>query len=181
MKLSSRPRRRADRIFEPDYLESLGSVSIDELRKSREECEQLEAELSYTRRLLQGKIDILHHELARLAEGGKSDIKVLIEKLPTILADDQPGGFGRHVRVLLPRNAARQRREVERLASGANLSDLDKLSSKEIEEMVGRISDAEGQVSSERRRVQDVMDAIRREMVRRYREGQEDPSAILSS
>lgn len=181
MELSSRPRRRADRIFEPDYLASLGSVSIDELRKSREECEQLEAELSYTRRLLQGKMDILHHELERISEGGKLDIKGLIEKLPTILADGQPGGFGRHVRVLLPRNAARQRREVERLASAANLAGLDKLSSKQVEEMVERISDAEARVSVERRRVQDVMDAIRAEMVRRYREGQEDPSALLSS
>ncbi|MGH9194709.1 MAG: aerial mycelium formation protein [Acidimicrobiia bacterium] len=179
--MSNRPRRRADRIFEPDYLESLKSVTTDELRKSREECEQLEAELSYTRRLLQGKLDILHHELERLADGGKSDIKGLIEKLPSILADGQPGGFGRHVRVLLPRNAEKQRREVERLASSANLARLDELSSEEIEEIVERVSEAEGKVSTERRQVQDVMDAIRAEMVRRYREGQEDPSALLSS
>lgn len=50
---------------EPD----LGALSLPELRTLRRDAQQDEADLSYVRRLLQGRIDILRAELAR--RGGR--------------------------------------------------------------------------------------------------------------
>ena len=55
-------------------LPDLGSLSDEELKKLIDELELQERELSYQRRLLHGKIDIMRAELvARLqASGGRS-------------------------------------------------------------------------------------------------------------
>ncbi len=70
-------------------LPELGSLSDDELKKLIDELKAEEAEVSYRRRLLHGKIDILRAELvARLQKtGGKSALdQVDVEALTDILA-----------------------------------------------------------------------------------------------
>jgi hypothetical protein len=180
--VSDKPRRREDRIFEPGYLEDLQSLTMADLRARRTECEEFEAELSYARRLLQGKVDIMRHALERRLEGGGARIEALIVKLPSILSDDGPPGVGgRFQKLLLPKAAESQRRQVERLASESTLSRIDDIPTDELTEMVERVSAAEAQTSLERRRVQKVLDEIHAEIVRRYREGSEDPSELLST
>ena len=57
-----------------ELLPDLGKLSDEELKKLKDELEQAEHELSYQRRVLHGKIDILRAELvARLQRtGGRS-------------------------------------------------------------------------------------------------------------
>ena len=68
-----------------EALPDLGSLSDDELKELIEDLMQQETEVSYQRRLLHGKIDILRAEYqSRLkGRGGISDITV--EKLTDIL------------------------------------------------------------------------------------------------
>jgi hypothetical protein len=69
-------------------LPDLGSLSDDELKKLIEDSEQKEREVSYQRRLLHGKIDILRAELvARLQKsGGRSVLdEVDVDRLTQIL------------------------------------------------------------------------------------------------
>jgi hypothetical protein len=69
-------------------LPDLGSLSDHELKGLIEESEQQEREVSYQRRLLHGKIDILRAELvARLqSSGGRSVLdQVDVERLTDIL------------------------------------------------------------------------------------------------
>jgi RNA polymerase-interacting CarD/CdnL/TRCF family regulator len=69
-------------------LPDLGSLSDSELKGLIEESEQQEREVSYQRRLLHGKIDILRAELvARLQKsGGRSVLdQVDVERLTDIL------------------------------------------------------------------------------------------------
>lgn len=176
------PRRRADRLFDASYLDSLKSRPILELREMREECDEFEVEVSYARRLLQGKLDILKHEVERRRAGGESGVESLIEKLPSILADEErPAGFGRATRILTPSGADRRRREIERLASEDTLAHLDDLPTEKLSEVIDRLAETEAKVSQERRQVLELIDRITSEMVRRYVEGEEDPSAILTS
>jgi Mg2+ and Co2+ transporter CorA len=180
--VSEKPRRREDRIFDANYLDGIPSASMAELRAMRDECAAFEVELSYARRLLQGKLDIIRHALERRLDGGGSRIEALIVKLPSILSDEGPHGTGqRFQRVLLPKAAENQRRRVERLASETTLASIDELSSNELNEIVERLARAEEETSTERRRVQRILDSIHAELVRRYREGSEDPSALLPS
>lgn len=153
----------------------------------RAECEEFEAEISYARRLLQGKVDIMRHALERRMAGGESRIEALILRLPSILSDGstpaqaKPGGTGRLARIQPPRHPEKQRRRVERLASEATLARIDELSTDEIAEIVESLSAEETKASEERRRVQKVLDEIHAELVRRYREGSEDPAGLLTS
>ena len=69
-------------------LPDLGSLSDDELKRLIDDLEVEEREVSYRRRLLHGKIDILRAELvARLQQsGGKSVLEqVDVERLTQIL------------------------------------------------------------------------------------------------
>ena len=70
-------------------LPDLGTLADDALKKLIEDLEEQEREVSYQRRLLHGKIDILRAELvARLQKsGGKSVLEeVDLERLTDILA-----------------------------------------------------------------------------------------------
>ena len=75
--------------FAVEPLPDLGSLSDEELKKLIDELKDEEREVSYRRRLLHGKIDILKAELvARLQKtGGKSVLdQVDVESLTEILA-----------------------------------------------------------------------------------------------
>ena len=69
-------------------LPDLASLSDDELKKEIDQLKEQEREISYQRRILHGKIDILRAELvARLQKtGGKSVLdQVDVESLTDIL------------------------------------------------------------------------------------------------
>ena len=69
-------------------LPELGSLTDDELKKLIEDLEQEERDVSYRRRLLHGKIDILRAELVvRLqSSGGRSVLdQVDVDRLTAIL------------------------------------------------------------------------------------------------
>jgi hypothetical protein len=70
-------------------LPDLGSLSDEQLKKLKDELEAEEREVSYRRRILHGKIDILRAELvSRLQRsGGRSVLdEVDVERLTEILA-----------------------------------------------------------------------------------------------
>ena len=74
-------------LLEP--LPDLGSLSDDELKKEIDQLKEQEREISYQRRILHGKIDILRAELvARLQKtGGKGVLEsVDVESLTAILS-----------------------------------------------------------------------------------------------
>jgi hypothetical protein len=82
-----RPSLRSKGAVEP--LPDLGSVSDEELKALIDELKKEEKEVSYRRRLLHGRIDILRAELvARLQKtGGKSVLdQVDVASLTEILA-----------------------------------------------------------------------------------------------
>jgi hypothetical protein len=78
-------------------LPDLGSLSDDDLKKEIEQLKEQEREISYQRRILHGKIDILRAELvARLQKtGGKGVLEqVDVESLSAILAGKAAPNLG---------------------------------------------------------------------------------------
>lgn len=175
------PRRTVDRIVEPSYLDNLQAIPIEELRRKKSECEALEMEVSYARRLIQGKLDILRYGAERLAGGDAVGVTEMVGDLPGILSEGAGGSSPRLSRMLTPANADNQRREVERLTSTADLTRLEELTAPELEQILAQLDAAEKEASLRRRRVQSIMDQLTAELIRRYREGQEDPTALLPS
>jgi hypothetical protein len=172
--------RRIDRVLAADYLEGLGAMSMDEVRSLRRDAEQEETDLSYVRRLLQGRLDILRAELARRSGDGGT----LVDSLAQILADDSapasPHGLGRHVTVE-PSRADSHRRHVEALIADVDLSDPSSHDEASLRRALGVLEGEEQQVSEKRRSVQQVMDACTAEITRRYRDGAADVSDLLPS
>jgi hypothetical protein len=91
-------RRRIDRIADGSYLDGIDDPSVvpaSRLRELRSECEQEESGLSYARRVLQGRLDIVRAEVLRRSEAGQDAAADLLGSLPRILADDErPGRDG---------------------------------------------------------------------------------------
>jgi hypothetical protein len=178
--LSEKRDRRDDRILDPEFLNNVEAVATADLRSRRDECRELEAELSYARRLLQGKIDILGSEIKRRSEGGDAGMGDLVSRLPSILADEpRSGGATRLLESDLPRNAGKFRRYTERLATG--LAQIESSTPEELSAMVEELATEERRVSEDRRRAQKIIDGLNAELVRRYQKGDEDPSALLTS
>ena len=173
--------RRIDRVLSEGYLEGLGELPLAEVRDLRNEAEQEEADLSYLRRLLQGRVDIIRAELAR-RRGEFGESESIIDQLPSILADDRgpARGLGRHT-VIEPSRVDEHRRLVERLVADSDLSALAGRTADQLEETLVRFGEHEKEISEQRRKVQTVMDACAAEITRRYREGEADVSALLPS
>lgn len=169
--------RRIDRVLAEDYLAGLRQAPLGEVRALRAEAEQEEVDLSYIRRMIQGRIDILRAELER--RGGASG--ELVDRLASILADEPRAparGLGRHS-TLEPSRAAEHRRYVEQLVHDADLSDAAERSDQELTAALETLAGEEHKLSGKRREVQQVMDACSAEITRRYREGEADVSNLL--
>lgn len=171
--------RRIDRVLAEDFLAGLSSLPMDDVRTLRHEAEQEETDLSYLRRLLQGRLDILRAELARRTGTDGGD---LIDSLPQILADDStssaPRGLGRHM-AAEPSRADSHRRHVEALVADVDLSNLAAHDEVSLNRAVDALEREEQDVSDKRRSVQAVMDACTAEITRRYRDGDADVSDLL--
>jgi hypothetical protein len=119
--------RRIDRVLGPGFTAGVEALDLAELRARREEAEAEEADVSYLRRLLQGRLDILRAELVRRSAGGDEDVGGLLAGLPAILTDDAPGTFSAVPRVQAPSRAGEHRRRVERLVSDETIARLPEL------------------------------------------------------
>ena len=170
--------RRIERLLAPEYLFGLTRRSLEEVRAMRAETEQEETDLSYLRRLLQGRLDILRAEQAR--RRGEGPAGSLVDALPEILADERtaPRGYGRHA-TLEPAAMDSQRRYVEALVSDSEISDPSRHDDDTLARLVDVLTREEATVSRKRRAVQAVMDACTAELGRRYREGAVDVGDLL--
>lgn len=161
--------RRVDRILAPEFSQGLSGLDMEEIRRRRDVCRAEREYLSYLRRLLQGRRDILRDELERRRAGGERG--PLVERLTAVLSDSPRGpSRGEAVLVSVPEEEIHlARRRVERLVSDSRLSDLDALSDQEIEATIERVGEEERGVSDTRARVMAVHDAFQDELKRRYR------------
>jgi anti-sigma-K factor RsiG len=175
--MSDQPRnRRIDRILEPAYVEGLDAAELGDLRAKRDECLAEREYLSLLRRLLQGRAEILK---AELAARGSGDDTALVDRLATILADDEHPvtSRGELVRVALPEDELLlARRRVERLANDVGLSDPGALDDGALASAIELLATEEDGVSGSRRAVIAVLDTVQDELKRRYKD---DPTLAL--
>jgi len=172
--------RRIDRVLADGFLDDIATVPLADLRARRDDAEQEEADTSYLRRLVQGRIDILRAELGR--RGGEGTGSLLAD-LPQILGDSgprtAPRGLGRHS-AAEPSRADEHRRYVEALVADVDLSDVSARSDEELRTALGVFEREESDLSDKRRRIFAILDACSAEITRRYRDGEADVSDLLT-
>lgn len=161
-----------------DFLADLRDIPVEELRSRRSEAEQEETDLSFARRLLHGRIDLLKAEQAARAAGGgpgsgtPSGTDELVASLSRTLADP-PGpshGLGRHV-VAEPSRVGEHRRAAEAAVADPAISDPSGLDDERLAAAVAHLDGLQREVGELRSAVQRASDALSDELGRRYREG----------
>ncbi|MET9785961.1 RsiG family protein [Streptomyces canus] len=183
------PAQRTDsHLLPPEPTEhDLATLSLPELRTLRRDAQRDEADLSYVRRLLQGRIDILRAELLRRSPTGADSVlerlpeASVVDRLPEILTDApaRHRSSARHVTLGTPHSEEYRLLAAETLAE-VELSDLSARTDLELSTAMGRLVRYEQQVSGRRQRLQHTADECSGEIARRYREGEAQVADLLT-
>ncbi len=164
------------------FTSALEDVALDDLRERRVMLDGLDTELSYYRRILHGRLDLLDFELRRRS-GVES--RSILEALPEILADTPSGKttnpLDKELSLDLPELAGAGRREVDQALDDNFLARLPMLEDSDLTRIRDSPSTTESTVSDQRKAVYDAHDLITSELTRRYRDGSASPDELLST
>jgi hypothetical protein len=172
-------RRRIDQIKDPDFSSDLSALTLDELRARRDLADDVETELSYYRRFLHGRLDLLAFELRR--RRGEED-RTLLDALPEILTghDRTRNGRARHLSTDLPDIPVKGRRHLDRILGNDLMIRLPELNEGDLVEASEELAEVEAEISVARQEVQAVLDLLQAEVINRYKNDLGDP-ALRSS
>lgn len=169
-------------ILDDDYMGDLAGLSLDEVRSRRAECQAVETGLSYLRRLVQGRLDIVGVELQRRREGTPAaDLAALVAELPVVLSDHtRPPGTGRLTMVDVPTviDEGLQNR-LDEIVGGHDVESLPGRTDEEVASLRDDLATFEQEVSALRRRLFERIDALQAEITRRYRTGEASVEELL--
>jgi hypothetical protein len=175
---------RSERLLAPDYLGDLSARPIEEIRAMRAECQEVEVGLSYVRRLVQGRLDILGAEIRhRAASSERSDLASLVEDLPSILADHTHApGVGRLSKLMAPSDDVENEMEadLEQVVSADEITRANDLTEDQIRDVLERLTVFEHTVSATRHSLHERIDALQAELTRRYKSGEATVDSLLN-
>jgi anti-sigma-K factor RsiG len=169
--------QRIDRVLESGYVAHLSELALAEVRARRDDAAQEETDLSYLRRLLHARIDIVRAEQQRRRDGGSAPVVADLARILSAHAMGPAIGSGRF-QPLEPSQAHRQ--SIEALVSDVDLSDVGSLSEEQLNTALQAYSRQENSVSQRRREVQHVMDTFNAEIGARYANGAASVDDLLA-
>lgn len=170
------------RILDEDFLVDLADRPVEGVRSARSDCREVETQLSYLRRLVQGQHDVLTAEASRRELGGApDDVHGLVERLPSILADrERGGGSGRNAAAPRPEDLTGPLADrFAELAARVPLESLGTVTDDELRRTAADLTALEADVSAARRGVFERIDVVEAELLRRYRDGDADADDLL--
>lgn len=173
--------QRLARLLDPSYLDEVENWPTERLREERAACEGEEEAVSFARRVLQGRVDILRAELQRRSDGAAQD---LLERLPAVLAADQSGArptaaHVRSTRLRVPTGADAYEARIDAVVDEARLESIDGAQVGEIEAIIERLVEIEQDLSVTRRHLFERIDTIRVELANRYKDGRASVRDLL--
>jgi len=162
-------RRRLDMVMDAEFVEGLDELSGSHLRERRQIAADVESELSFYRRLLHGRMDLLNFELARRRGEEK---RSLIEALPQILgAGETAGGqTGRIRSEYLPELIGEGNRSIDTVLADDFLTRMPEMAVEELESTQATLAETEERISERRRIAQDRFDRLQEKITGLYRD-----------
>lgn len=157
-----------DEVLAPTFVADLPAQNDTRLNEMAEHARALETEVSYLRRLAQGRIDILVAEQERRAAGGS--IGDLIAALPKILAGNEtrpPATTARVPVQLAPEGDLHWHDGLEALVADDTLANLPVLTDTDLAQTLTELREFELELSSTRRKLHGVIDGIELELANR--------------
>jgi hypothetical protein len=154
------------------------------VRKRRDESQEAADVLSYLRRLVQGRLDIVHADIERRAGGEPGDLAALVERLEKgeIIADStHASGLGRLPATFGPADADGWiSQELDQIAGPDTLTALSDLDDEAVRALADQLVEMERKVSAQRSTLHDVANRLQEEIVRRYKSGEASVDSLLS-
>ncbi len=175
--------RRYDPVMSDEApLTGLEARSIDEIRAMRAECQSLESQVSYVRRLAQGRVDIVDAELERRREGRPpSDLAEMVAALPSTLARHltAPGSGKRPTTIEAIEPDPELLAPLDRILDVDALASLPSRSDADLADVRNALADVESDLSARRKSLFERLDALSAEITRRYRTGEASVESLL--
>lgn len=165
---------RVQPLLADDYLADVEQLDIATLRQMRGECEAEEHRVSYARRILQGRIDVLKAEASGRGDDGAAGA---LEQLPAVLADQGQRSFDPAT--------ARPPSSLQTDDLGEDVEvegpvDVSVLDDEELRALAARYAEQEATLSALRRQLFDVIDRLQAQVADRYRQGTASVSELLT-
>jgi hypothetical protein len=168
-----------NQLLPEHLLTDLTALPTAELRTRRAACEEAEEGVSYARRMLQGRLDLLRAEL----RGRDDNVAArLLESLPEILSGDETHGGplqARATRLRVPPSADAHAEALDAIADEATLLNPDDLDLEALGALVEQLGEHERQLSTLRHALFERIDALRDELAARYKDGRADVGELL--
>lgn len=173
-------------LLDPDRLIDLTVQPLSALRELRTKCEHAEATVSFTRRVLHGRIDIVEHDLARRRAGSASrELGDLVDQLPMILAEPRRQSAprsGRPVHAVAPDCVQQDLlAAVEEIAPPDVMAGLANASLSEVESIIAAMRVLEHELSLARHGLHQRIDSLQGELAGRYERGDADLASLAQS
>lgn len=164
-------------LLADDALADIGTRPIGELRSFRYQAAQVESDVSLVRRIAQGRLDIIGHEVQRRTGSSEvAQLDDLLYELPEILSDPSEAAAarsGRAVEINDPGvTAANLGTRLDAAISPGELSGVGDLTDDRLDQSFVKVSEMEQELSDIRRQLHDRIDAVQQEIGRRYRDGE---------
>jgi hypothetical protein len=159
---------RIRQILDPAYLAEIDVLQLDDLRAMRSRCAEYELTVSYDRRVVQARMEILEAEAARRARGGSID--ELVADLPRILGAETGRANAGSTRV-----AGAQTPSIElhwpdgreALIADETLANLPTLTDDDVASTTERLRAFERELSEVRHELHAVIDRLDKEIASR--------------
>lgn len=171
-----------DRLIDATFVEGLQELSMEELRERRAVCQAREESVSYLRRVVQVRLDLLGTEVTHRNSGdAPADADELVSRLPEILSEHaRAPGFGQAPRDLrIPDIDDDLVAMIDDVAPPGRLGDMSAIEPTELADLVDRLGSIEHEVSTVRRALHVQLDALQAELTRRYRTGEATVDSLL--
>jgi hypothetical protein len=159
---------RLRELLDPTYVAALDERSLDDLRAMRSRCAEYELTVSYDRRLVQARIEIMDAEVNRRARGGS--LEELVADLPRILASGGGRSSVGATRVSPPESPTIELHWPdgrEQLIDNSTLANLPTLDDAEVGATANRLRDFERELSEIRHELHGVIEVLDREIASR--------------
>ena len=172
-----------ERILAADYLDGIEGRSLGDIRAMRTECQEAEVALSYLRRLVQGRLDIVHAYIEHLGSNQPGDLSALVDSLPDILSSGpgRPPGPEHLPQLFTPdTEESGLTAELDAVLGVDEIASLPELGMDGLRDVATRLEALEARVSADRRALHERIDALQAELVERHKSGRATVDGLLS-